>query len=152
VIGLRIFIASLAVAAGGAACDYIGPGATGVISLGPDVDAAAFRTLALRAFANPSGTFDPAGKVPGGSAFDQPLGGLTFPYPYGIGGDINEFSDYASWTFVAWLSHRDRDRTERIDSGDVFCAVPFKVSDCPFGDNYCGITSHVDCTIATAAP
>jgi hypothetical protein len=134
------------------ACDYIGPGATGVVSLGPDVDAAGFQTLAMRAFANPSGSFDPAGKVPGGYAVDQPLGGLTFPYPYRIGGASNEFSDYSSWTFVAWLSHRDRDQTERIESGDVFCAVPFKVADCPFGDNYCAVTSHVDCTIATVAP
>jgi hypothetical protein len=135
-----------------AGCSYYGPGSSGVISLGPGLDLSGYQTLALRAFDNRRGSFDPSGPVPAGYAINQPLAPLTLPWPYRIGGAVNEQSDYADWMFVAWLSHRTAEEldgadVDMLDPGDLFCVVPFRLPD----DTH-GIASHVDCVLAEVVP
>src|SRR5262245_55047781 len=142
-----------AVVASMAACDVEGVGSTGVISLGPGVDKTAFATLVARSFADPSATFDPSQPVPGGvGPATEPLGLLTFPYPYSNRGAVNQTSDVRDWLLIAWLSHRAHDAPaadfRRLDPGDLYCTAPFANVECPFpGGSYCGTTPHVDCTI-----
>lgn len=139
------------VLAGG--CGGDGPGARGVITLGPGVDASAFQTLALRAFPNPSRAFDPAAPIPG-SGVAQNASLLTssdFPREYTLGAGTGT-TNVAHWLFVAWLSHRDPSATTTIESGDVYCTVPFESDDCGRTSNFCALTSHVDCVLATVAP
>jgi len=146
------FVLLVLVTPGVAGCSYLGPGSSGVISLGPGLDASGYQTLALRAFDNRRGSYDPTGPVPAGYAINQPLAPLTLPWPYRIGGAINEHSDYSDWMFVAWLSHRTAEDLESADvdmpdPGDLFCVVPFVLP-----EDGKGIASHVDCVLAEVVP
>jgi hypothetical protein len=153
-----VLVLALAAVASAAGCDPEGPGASGVISLGPDVDASAFQSLAMRVFANPSSaSFDPSAAIPhDDDAHVESLADIAFPFRYKVGGSIGT-SDVATWMFVAWLSHRDPPALvlgAGIDPGDVFCAVPFSVRRCDGAgvDGYCAVTPGVDCTLTNAAP
>jgi hypothetical protein len=141
--------AMLAIAAG---CDQPGPGATGVIMLGPDVDASGFETLAVRVFPNPAAGFDPSRPIPTLTlALDRPVAGVSFPYPYALGAKTGE-TDVESWQLVAWLSRRTGDDVRDIDPGDVYCALPFQVEDCGRSSSACELTHGLDCYLATVAP
>jgi hypothetical protein len=149
---LSPFVMLALVAATLAGCFYYGPGSSGVISLGPGFDTSGYQTLALRAFDNRAGSFDPSAPVPAGYAINQPLASLTLPWPYQIGGAQNHHSDYSDWIFVAWLSHRtaedlDGADVDMPDPGDLFCVVPFRLP-----DTSSGIAPHVDCVLAEVVP
>jgi hypothetical protein len=153
---LRVLVLALAVVASAAGCDPEGPGASGVISLGPAVDASAFQTLAMRVFANPSSApFDPSTAIPHDEeARVETLADIAFPFRYKVGGSIGS-SDVATWMFVAWLSHRDRSELVYrggIEPGDVFCSVSFLVRRCESVGGFCAVTPGVDCTLTNAAP
>ena len=144
---LSPFVMLALVAPALAGCSFIGPGSSGVISVGSGLDASGFQALAMRAFANPSRTFDPSRTVPAGYSINQPLAALTLPYPYRIGGTLNESSDFSDWMFVAWLSHRtaeelDLGEDDRPEPGDLFCAVPFRLPD---GSH--GVAPNVNCVL-----
>jgi hypothetical protein len=141
-------IASASTAAG---CNHDGPGAMGTISLWTDVDPTAFQTIALRAFPNPSGSFDPAAPIPDGAlASSVPLTSVTFPFEYELGAGEGMTSE-SSWQFVAWLSHQDWREVDGMVPGDVYCALPFEVGSCDHAGD-CYLTSGVDCILATVVP
>ena len=146
-----------ALAASAAACDPSGPGAEGTISLGPDVDASAFQSLVLRAFANPSkAAFDPSLPIPLDAELDfLSLSENRFPLRYRVGGGIGT-TEVETWMFVASLSPLARapawqDNEPNLAPGDVFCAVPFRLQWCDFAGGYCGQT-RVNCTLADVVP
>jgi len=111
------------------------------------------KTLALRAFARPSGTFDPSRPIPRTLSKNEPLIALTFPHAYRIGGGTGTV-DFTDWLFVAWFSQRDRDdihdEVGGLDPGDVFCAVPFRVAHARSSSD--AAPPNVDCTIAEVVP
>lgn len=145
-------LAVVAIAAATAGCDQPGPGATGSIILGPDVDPSGFETLAVRVFPNPAGSFDPSRPIPTLTlALERPLAGLSFPYPYALGAKTGE-TDVEAWQLVAWLSRRGLDDVRDIDPADVYCALPFQADDCGRQTSRCILTPGVDCYLATVAP
>jgi len=153
----RLLMALSAVTASVAACDPTGPGTEGTISLGPDVDASAFQTLVLRAFANPSSApFDPFLPIPLDAELDYlSLSEIMFPFRYRLGGGIGT-TDVETWMFVASLSPRARaparnDNEPDLAPGDVFCAIPYREQWCDFAGGYCGQT-RVNCTLADIVP
>src|SRR5262249_36411116 len=96
-------IAVWIVVVGTAGCDYVGAGASGMVGLGSEIDASSFQTLALRAFGDSSSAFRAGQPIVDGDAEDLSLASFTFPYPYRIGGEINDGTKVADWIFVAWL-------------------------------------------------
>lgn len=147
-------LAILLVTAGAAAgCEPAAPGASGVISLAPGAQPIAFKTLALRAFARPSGAFDPSRPISHNLSKNEPLTALSFPHPYRIGGGIGKV-DFTDWLFVAWFSQRGsddlHDDVDGLDPGDVFCAVPFRVARARSSSD--AVTYNVDCTLAEVVP
>jgi hypothetical protein len=137
----------LAVAAG---CDPAGPGASGTINVGETIDVTAFSTLAVRAFPDPSGSFDPTLPIASGvEPVDERLAGLVFPHHYRIGGGIGG-TQIADWRLVAWLSRAPEQGANRPDANDVYCSVRFEVR--RESGYYGGVTDGVDCTIENVVP
>jgi hypothetical protein len=141
---------TLALVAVGAACDPPAPGAAGTISLDATIDATMFSTLAIRAFPNPSGSFDPTLPIPSGVApVDEHLAGLVFPHHYRIGGGIGG-TKVPDWRLVAWLSRRTEEAANHPEATDVYCSVTFKIAS--ESGYYGGVTEGVDCTIGDVVP
>jgi hypothetical protein len=125
------------------------------MTLDPGVDASAFQTLVMRTFANTSGPYDTSKPIPADAYRDEALvAAITFPYRYEVGGGIGS-SDIGDWQMVAWLSHRapaDLLRAAGADPGDPRCSVAYRVGSCGLGpDGFCGVTSGVDCVLASSA-
>ena len=123
-----------------------------MINLWTDVDATGFETIALRAFPNPSGSFDPAAPIPAGAlARSVPLTSVTFPFEYelGAGTGVNRET---SWQFVAWLSHQDWREVDGLAPGDIYCALPFDGWRDDTGAGPSELTAGVDCFLATVVP
>jgi hypothetical protein len=145
---LSIITAATAVAG----CAGEGPGAKGTINLWRDVDATGFETIAMRAFPNLSGAFAPAAPIPAGAlARNVPLTSVTFPFEYELGAGTGVNSE-ASWQFVAWLSHQDWREVDGLVPGDIYCALPFDGWRDDMGSGPSGLTSGVDCYLATVVP
>jgi hypothetical protein len=142
---MKNLIGMVAVAALALGCDPEGPGASGKISLGAQVNAMDFASLEIRIYPDANESFDPA-QMP--SAFpatsSQTVAQITFPFAYSVGEGPNT-SDEPRWRMVAWLTNAAA--PERPASGEPFCSAPFELDSCgSFGD-YCAVTGGVDCTI-----
>lgn len=127
-------------------CDPEGPGASGLISLAPKLDAKTFSSLELRAYPDASSSFD-AAKVPADAPARLSLitSEVTFPYQYDIGEGVGT-SEQQRWRLVAWLS-RGAGTPVGPEPGDPFCTAAFELESCgTFGD-YCAVSHGIDCTI-----
>jgi len=130
-------------------CDPAGPGASGAIVLGPNVDAKKFATLEVRTYPDSSDTFDPS-KIPSsdattGAQLSEPLKSITFPYHYDAGQVIGT-TDEQRWRMTAWLSASTGPMAPAM--GEPTCSVAFKLNECgaQFG-GYCGTRDNIDCQL-----
>jgi hypothetical protein len=127
-------------------CDPEGPGASGLVSLAPNVDAKRFSSLELRAYPDASSSFDVA-EVPADAPARLSLltSEVAFPYRYDIGEGVGT-SPQQRWRMVAWLS-RAAGTPVGPAPGDPFCTAAFELESCgTFGD-YCAVSGGIDCTI-----
>lgn len=147
-------IAVLLAAAAG--CNPEGPGATGDITLGVDVEATGAKTLEIRAVPDDDPAFNPAsprfpteksGELWKASA---KISDIKFPYTYEIGETIGT-SDQERHRVVAWLSSAGSG--DEPASGEMYGTASFALAPCgEVIDDYCGVTYAVDVTIELKAP
>jgi hypothetical protein len=143
----------LAAAAG---CNPEGPGATGDVSLGADVEATGSKTLEIRAAPDADPAFNPASpRFPSeksGSLWEASanISEIKFPYTYEIG-ETFATSDKERYRIVAWLSAAGGG--EAPASGEMYGTATFALAPCGEAiDDYCGVTHEVDVTIELKAP
>ena len=143
-----------------AGCDPGGPGVAGDVSLGASVSPAMFQTLIVRAVPDTGTAFDPAKPVfdvppPAGETAwantSAPLMGLTFPFPYSVGGGVGTTTQ-EKWRLFAWLSAGTDTAALGPKTGEPFGMTTFSVVSCEqFGD-YCQTTEGVNVVIDKVAP
>ena len=138
-------------------CDPGGPGAEGVISLGPEIDPADYSTLELRAFPDPEAGFDVSEGVPAGGelfAVSHDLAEVEFPFEYLIGGGVGT-TEFQRWRVLAWLAVAEPEAAgaDGPASGEWYGTTLFVVDACGGTvGGYCGLTKGVDFTIDTELP
>jgi hypothetical protein len=146
---LSLFTLSLALVA----CDPIGPGAEGQLSLASDT--AGFTQVELRFFPDLDGRFDLAGppELPTNVSeyVQQDAIDVTaaFPYDYSIGTGIGT-SKNRVWRVVAWLATESTH--EWPNGSEPFATAEVPIDDCGgFDDAYCGITENIDLVLQAPA-
>lgn len=138
------------------ACDPAGPGVAGTISLGPDVDPTAWKTLEMRAAPDFGTPFDPAHPnfVPdtdwvgaGGE-----LSSLSFPLDYTMGKVLGS-TPQKHWRVLGWLSAAAPGTAGDFPaSGEPFGTQAFDLMKCGPAGGHCATTSGIDFTIEHVAP
>lgn len=145
---MRSLILSTLAALAVAACDPLGPGTSGTLTL-PAGDTTGFTTLELRWFPDVDGGFDLAGPPElSDSSIDTvtsesfPLATLAFPYDYSVGTGIGT-SPTKVWRIVAWLAG---DATKMWPNGsEPFATSTVTIDECGGSfDGYCGIVDGID--------
>ena len=147
---MRSLILSLFAILTVAACDPLGPGTTGTLTL-PTGDTTGYATLELRWFADVDAGFDLAGPPELESKQEHltqesfPLGTITFPYAYSVGTGIG-ISDYKIWRLVALLAS---DTTKMWPTGsEPFATGTVTIPECGgTADGYCGDGTSLDLTL-----
>ena len=143
------------------ACDPVAPGASGQLSLAPDIDLSSYATLVMRAYVSdspwnvsmpPSSPRDPRENL----WLIEPLEGLTFPYDYYLQGPSPlGTTKSAGWRLVAWLTPTSAEEAfgTWIESGQPYGTRLFEIGDCGSYDlEYCDVTENVDLLIDSFAP
>ncbi len=133
-------------------CDPGGPGATGTISLAPDITTDGFSTLEIRGTPDDGKPIDfvnPPAADPDWS-LSLPLDEFGLPFTYDIGPSIGS-TPSEKWRMLAWLSVSGGGDGPK--SGEPFGMTAFGLQSCGLIlDDYCGKVPEVNFTIDKFAP
>lgn len=138
------------------ACDPMTPSASGVVTIGPNINITQYSTLHIRAFPSPTFTLSlpdlqTAEALP--PLIVSALSEIAFPYKYEPVG-VMGISDEAKYELFAWLSKETNSpELKGPFSGDAYGQTTFQAKKCgSFSKSYCGVTGGTDILIDKIAP
>ncbi len=133
----------------GVACDPPGPGASGQLSLSPEVSLEAGRTLEMHLMPDDGQPFDPATADLSDQAWHEreslDLAQIEFPFAYWVGWGIGN-TKHERFRLVVWIA--ESEDVDRIGRGEWFGTRLFSVAECPGPfSGYCDTTPEIDLAI-----
>jgi hypothetical protein len=133
----------------GAACDPLAPGATGQLSVSPEVNLEEGHVLEIRILPDVGEPFDLAqADFSDANRHWQdslPLAELEIPIDYFIGGGLGS-SEHEHWRVVAWISKSAN--VNQPAPGEWYGTSAFDAGDCGVAHSgFCGVMTNVDLKI-----